>query len=60
MQRLRVRAVVLAAAREELRKVLAVIIKTTLARGWTPERRSDGWRCWRGVAWEGKKFKVRL
>ncbi len=56
----RASTVVLAAAREEFRKDLAVIIKTVLARGWTPERRSDGWRSWRGVAWEGKKFKVRL
>ncbi len=56
----RASTVVLAAASEERRKDLAVIIKTALARGWTPERRSDGWRSWRGVAWEGKKFKVRL
>lgn len=44
----------LAAAREELRKALAVIIKTTLARDWTPERRSDGWRSWRGEWWRGR------
>jgi hypothetical protein len=56
----RASTVVLAAAREKLRKALAVIIKSTLARGWMTERRSDGWRSWRGVAWEGKKFKVRL
>ncbi len=42
--------VVLTAAREEFRKALAVIIKTTLARDWTPERRRDGWWSWRGVA----------
>jgi len=41
--------VVLAAAREELRKALAVIIKTALAGAWwTPDRRGDGWRSWRG------------
>jgi hypothetical protein len=44
----RASTVVLASAREELRKALAVIIKTALARGWTPERRSDGWRSWKG------------
>ncbi len=50
----RASTVVLAAAREELRKVPAVIIKTALARGWTPERRSDGWKSWRGEWWRGR------
>jgi hypothetical protein len=51
----RASTVVLAAAREELRKALAVIIKTALARAWwTPERRSDGWRSWRGEWWRGR------
>jgi len=50
----RASTVVLASVREELRKALAVIIKTALARGWMPERRSDGWRSWRGEWWRGR------
>jgi hypothetical protein len=55
----RVSTVVLAAAREELRKALAVIIKTALARGLVDARKAERRveKLERGVvAWEGKKF----
>ncbi len=59
----RASTVMLAAAREELRKALAVIIKTALARGLVDAGEAERWveKLERGVAvWEGKKFKVRL
>ena len=59
----RASTVVLAAAREELRKALAVIIKTALAGGLVDAGKAERWveKLERGVvAWEDKKFKVRL
>jgi len=59
----RASTVVLAAARGELRKALAVIVKTALARGWVEAGKAERWveKLERGVvAWEGKKFKVGL
>ncbi len=55
----RASTVVLAAAREELRKALAVIVKTALARGLVDAGKAERWveKLERGVvAWEGKKF----
>jgi hypothetical protein len=59
----RASTVVLAAAREELRKALAVIIKTAFARGLVDAGKAERWveKLERGVvAWEGEKFKVWL
>ena len=53
----------LASAREEFRKALAVIIETALARGLVDAGKAERWveKLERGVvAWDGKKFKVRL
>ena len=55
----RVSTVVLAAAREELRKALAVIVKTALVRGLVDAGKAERWveKLEREVvAWEGKKF----
>ncbi len=54
---------VLAAGREELRKALAEIVKTARDNGWVDEKKAEGWleKLEGGVvAWEGKKFMVRL
>jgi PaRep2b protein. len=53
----------LAAGREELRKALAEIVKTARDSGWVDEKKAEGWleKLGRGVvAWEGKKFEMRL
>jgi hypothetical protein len=53
----------LAAGREELRKALAEIVKTARDNGWVDEKKAEGWleKLGRGVvAWEGKKFEMRL
>jgi hypothetical protein len=59
----RASTVVLASVREELRKALAVIVRTALARGLVDAGLAERWveKLERGgMAWEGKKFKVRL
>ena len=53
----------LAAGREELRKALAEIVKTACDNGWVDEKKARRWleKLEKGVvAWEGKKFMVRL
>ncbi len=53
----------LAAGRKELREALAEIIKTARDNGWVDEKKAEGWleKLEGGVvAWEGKKFEVRL
>ncbi len=53
----------LAAGREELRKALAEIVKTARDSGWVDEKKARRWleKLGRGVvAWEGKKFEMRL
>jgi len=54
---------VLAAGRKELREVLAEIVKTARDNGWVDEEKARRWlEKLEGsvVAWEGKKFMVRL
>jgi len=54
---------VLAAGRKELREALAEIIKTARDNGWVDEKKARRWleKLEGGVvAWEGKKFMVRL
>jgi hypothetical protein len=53
----------LAAGREELRKALAEIVETARGKGWVDEKKAKRWlKKLEGgvVAWEGKKFEVRL
>jgi hypothetical protein len=54
---------VLAAGREELRNALAEIVETARGKGWVDEKKAKRWlKKLEGgvVAWEGKKFEVRL
>ncbi len=53
----------LAAGRGELREALAEIVKTARDSGWVDEKKARRWleKLGRGVvAWEGKKFEMRL
>jgi hypothetical protein len=54
---------VLASASEELRTALANIVRRAVEHGWVDEKKAEGWleKLEGGVvAWEGKKFMVRL
>jgi len=53
----------LAAGREELRKALAEIVRKAVENGWVDEKKAERWleKLEGGVvAWEGKKFEMRL